>query len=297
MADIMGDCDMIVVEEPPHPLFAAMLSREASIEELLFDSDFEYPAFVRQYYQLMRKLYAEGKQIVQAEPFLETLLRIHGFFAEGHGPDEIRPGSIMRSVYEAEKDATFTLIEFYKASQNRDFNALLEALQTFVQADARRFVLRDTMRADSIESLADPALSICVEAGHMHRYLYCCLKDRKLRGCSIHARFLEEEIAAASRSPAGILSPGDELTLAAIFGENLGRERQDLLAARALIYSKVIHKEEIDSAEGEYPHLEDELATINLVNTLSLEACRNLYYKILRLSTVKARQVLENVVS
>jgi len=293
MEKVMVSSDMIIVEEPPHPAFASMLAGKTDIDDILLELDFEYPHFIRRYYRMLQRMHDSGKTIVQSEPFVETLLQIHDFFADGHAPEEIDTGEERYAVYCAEKEATYHLIEFYKASRGSDHGGLLKALRSFARADAARFLLRDTLRADAITAMLKAGVPTCIEAGNMHRQLFTILAQKKLSNWTLQIRFLEEEIAAGLGGPARILSPGDELTLAYISGESISSHKEELLSARALIYSKIIIKEEIENSHLQYPHLRDEIQAIEIVNTFSLEDCRELYRHLQPLSTMEARRRAE----
>ena len=69
--------------------FEPMLAGALAVDDYLRPLDVEYPAFSRDMCYLLRELQAEGKKIFQMEPFLEILLGIHEFFAEGHRPGEL----------------------------------------------------------------------------------------------------------------------------------------------------------------------------------------------------------------
>lgn len=293
MEDVMLGSDMVIVEEPPHPAFASMLAGKTDIDDILLELDFEYPHFIRRYYKMLQRMHYLGKTIVQSEPFVEILLQIHDFFADGHGPEEIAEGDEMYGVYCAEKQATYHLIEFYQASRSADYDDLLKALRSFARADAARFLLRDTLRADAITALLEAGVATCIEAGNMHRQLFTIMAQKNLSNWSLRTRFLEEEIAADLGGPDRILSPGDELTLAYIAGESIPAHMEELLSARALLYSKIIIKEEIENSHLQYPHLVDEIQAIEMVNTFSLDECRELYRHLQPLSTVETRRMVE----
>ena len=52
-------------------------------------------------------------------------------------------------MYRAEHVATKALIDFYRASGRGKFDTTVDAVKRFARADARRFALRDQMRAES----------------------------------------------------------------------------------------------------------------------------------------------------
>ena len=90
-----------------------------------------------------------------------------------------------------------------------------------------------------------------------------------------------------------LYGPGDQLTLLYIFHLNLAQpEREALLAARALIYSKLIIKEELADDLNALPHLRDELACIQITRRLSLDDCRRLFPLVRRAGTTQAHQIV-----
>ena len=64
------------------------------------------------------------------------------------------------------------------------------------------------------------------------------------------------------------------------------------MAARSLIYAKLIAKKERIDALHTLPHLRDELMCIQITSRLSLEDCRRLFPLIRRVDTKEARQIL-----
>ena len=54
----------------------------------------------------------------------------------------------------------------------------------------------------------------------------------------------------------------------------------DLLAARSLIYIKLINKEELVPEKSKAPHVEDEIEVNRLVDRLGFDQCRQLFERI-----------------
>lgn len=294
---VMQQHDAIFLEEPPHDRFQDMLVGDFAIDDLLLELDVEYPLFTRQYYKMLQTMKVEGKDIVQLEPFIAYLLQIHFFFAEGHAPEELDQNTVLYDVYLAERNATGRLIAYYKASQAGDFDKLLQAMQAFAKADAQRFKLRDTLRASAIVDALKKGYDTFVEAGTMHQYLQSQLKKSSPQGWMLKIRWIEHDIAAGLGLKGDIVSPGDELTFAYIFGKPLSTMQQNLLCARSLIYAKIIQKEEVDGGEQSFPHVRDECRVIKTVNTLSLNDCRRLYKEIFSLSTHEAQDAVQGYLS
>jgi hypothetical protein len=69
----------------------------------------------------------------------------------------------------------------------------------------------------------------------------------------------------------------------------------NLLAARSLIYNKLLQKEEtLPDSENKFPHTFNEWQTIDLVERLSLEDCRILFHETRRMSTENSRQSIRD---
>ena len=89
-----------------------------------------------------------------------------------------------------------------------------------------------------------------------------------------------------------LFGPGDLLTLYFRFHPQGRFLAEDLLAARALIYNKLIIKEEIAGDDGSYPHTRDELDVGLVTDRLALEDCRRLYPLVRRASTIESRAIV-----
>lgn len=75
-------------------------------------------------------------------------------------------------------------------------------------------------------------------------------------------------------------------------------DRETLLAARYLVYSKIIMKEELGAATMTYPHLQDELTCIKVTRGLSVTDCRRLFALIRGVDTFDARRIVaDDVIS
>jgi hypothetical protein len=67
---------------------------------------------------------------------------------------------------------------------------------------------------------------------------------------------------------------------------------ENLLAARALIYNKLIRKDEVADGNEPYPHIRDELEVIEVVKQLTLKDCADLFSHVRRVTTEEARAVV-----
>ncbi len=291
MAEAMRRHAAIFLEEPPTPGFGPMLEGELSIEEYLLPVDVEYPAFSRALCRLMRELHAEGRRIHQVEPYYESLFWVHEFFAGGGGPDELARDSLHYHVHRAERAATGTLLAYYQATGGVSFEDTVAAVVRFARADAARFRLRDSLRAQALAPLMGGVHPAYVECGLMHVALRGLLRRRLAPGTRVRSLYLADTALKSLGENGSLFGPGDLLTLLFVFHPNLGRtKRVELLAARSLIYSKIAAKEEVEDAAGTFPHLRDELACIRAARRLSLEECRRLFARIRRRGTSEARR-------
>jgi hypothetical protein len=297
MTPLIHDCmrrhDAIFLEEPPEPGFAKMLAGRLSVDEYLLQLDAEYPAFSRKMCYLLRELNAEGKAIFQVEPFMEILLSIHAFFAEGHRPAELQKNAIQYPVYLVEKNASRALLAYYQTVMAGSFDETIAAITEFARMDAARFRLRDSLRAQEIAPMAAKYTSSYVEAGVMHFRLRWFLGQQLFKNEQIDVIFLADN-ALQSRGQYGRLyGPGDQLTFLYIFHPKMHNTRRaKVLAARSIIYSKIVVKEELTGDLNTFPHLRDELDCILMTRRLSLDDCRRLFPLVRRANSIEARKIV-----
>lgn len=286
--------EAIFLEEPPQAGFNQMLAGRLAIDDYLMQVDQEYPVFSRKMCQLMRKLKSQGKYIFQIEPFLEILLSIHEFFTNGHTPGELHKKSAQYPVYLAERNATRALLTFYQTVVSGSFDDTLREIMRFAQMDAARFRLRDSLRSQKIASMVKKHASAYVEAGVMHYPLGQLLRLQLPGRVRVKALYLAHE-AFQSLGQTGLLyGPGDQLTLLYIFHPaNRQTRRKRVLAARSIIYSKIIAKDEFTEDLNQFPHLRDELDCIRTANALSLDDCRRLFPLIRRAKRQDARSIVD----
>jgi hypothetical protein len=293
IAERMRQHDAVFLEEPPTPGFGQMIRGELSVEDYLLPLDVEYPAFSRGMCGLLRELHAEGKKIFQVEPFIESLLGIHEFFAEGQKPDDLTQNSIHYYVYHAERAATGALLAFYQIVGTGTFEAALEAIIRFARADAARFRLRDSLRAQALVSLVQEYPSSYIESGLIHYQLWRLLRDRLPSHVRVQPLFLADAALRSMGEKGHLYGPGDQLTLLYIFHPTISQpEWEELLAARSMVYSKILEKQELEDDAGTLPHLCDELACIRTVRQLSIDDCRHLFPLIRRARSSEARQLV-----
>lgn len=293
--DKMHRHDAIILEEPPDDGFGPMLAGDHAIEEYVMGVDTEYPEFSRRMCQALRSLYREGKVIIQIEPYLEGLLRIHERFGQGLLPADIESDRSLCPIYRAEREATGALIGFYEAASKGDFGATLSAVKAFARRDAHRFLLRDDMRAESIAAVAAAYPGIYVEAGQMHVGLAGAIRRRVGGQALVSANYLMSEALKMIGGRGCLFAPGDILTLLYYFNPSFDAPIANLFAARALIQNKIVAKVETRSALHEFPHTRDELETIHIVEKLTLEECRQLLPVIAQMDTNKARRFVARI--
>lgn len=288
-ADLMRMHRSVILEEPPDPTFPLMLARKYSIDAYVSCLDTEYPEFSRRSCRLFQELHAEGVQFYQVEPFLEQLWSIHQMFSEGKSPGDIPEGTRQMAVYLAEKKATHALIDFYQAAVNESFEAVIEALKNFARADADRFRLRDQMRAKALAEMAPDLFSAYIEAGTMHLWLRRALRRRCLWDplTSLH---LMAPLAKARTGKSLIMGPGDVLTLIYIFNPADRGRRCDRLAARSLVFNKIVGKVEMSGEDTSHPHLVEEIRAGHLVRQLTIEDCAALFADIRTVGTHEANE-------
>ena len=287
----------ILLEEPPDPNFKAMLQGKIAIEEYVEESEAGFPEYAKAACREFQRLYAQGKCFCQVEPYLEKWLVIRALLDEGLAAEKVRQIPELTPVYDMEHETFGKLLDYY-SSMGGSFATLVEKIKIFAQADARRITLRDEMRAEAILKLLPNVPSeapVYVEAGYIHLKLVNFLA-RGLKAFHPSRKLRVKNLLLAATQARGLSrflpSPGDGLTSYYLFS---GRHReidQDLLAARSLVYIKLIEKNELQpTPQTPFPHLENELFWRLFVGELSFEDCARLDRLIRFLSTQKAREV------
>jgi len=287
---MMQKYECIILEEPSTPGFTEMLSQELDIDEYLMLTDFGFPLFAQSQCRLLQELHAQGRTILQVEPFLQELVRIHEFFASGGTPSEIQAGTQTREVYDLERTWTARLIAFYRQAHSSDFSQTVAAVKDFARLDALKGRLRDEMRAKALQEVFEQYQSIYVEAGYIH---FALLRElhRLLPGKNQLSTFYSQEEYFRPRiNRRQILGPGDVLTLIYTWRPKYQGPRADLLAAQSLIYNKVVENQEIQDDTERCPHAEDEIQAVRLARSLDLDQCESLYAKIRHETTLEARK-------
>ncbi len=291
---LMARHDAVILEEPPDPQFLPMLNGQVPIDTYLETQDLAYPEFSRRMAGVLRECHRAGIRLYQIEPFIDHLLAIHERFARGDGPSDLPTGTALHRVYLVERKATAALIDFYTISTSGPLAATIEAVKRFARSDAQRFALRDRMRAAAMADVIAAHGRTYIEAGLIHFPLWQELRRRLPTGYPLRVHFLMADAVRSMGYRSHLYGPGDLLTLHYRFHPQRRFQGEDLLAARALIYSKLIAKEEIIDADEPYPHTRDELEVAAVTARLTLTDCRRLYPPMRRASTTTAREMMQH---
>lgn len=292
-AKIMQQHEVIFLEEAPNPGFSGMLRGQWDIDEYVAGLDTEYPEFSKKSCKIFHRLTAKGIRFEQIEPFIERLIHIHELFAEDISPEVVQRDPLLCRVYAVEKEATRTLIDYYSASAEGTFAEVMIALKLFAKADAKRFRLRDTMRAKALAKRIHHFKSCYIEAGTMHFWLNRALRHHLTGDHEIKTLYPMADVTKSIAGRKYLLGPGDDLTLRYIFHPEAASPKIDLLAARSLIYNKIIIKDELVETDDAHPHTLDEFQALEKVNRLEIKDCEYLFPYIRRLGTSNANSLMD----
>jgi hypothetical protein len=291
---LMAQHDAVILEEPPDPRFMGMLTGEVSMDAYLENQDLEYPEFSRRMAEILRGLHRSGIRLYQIEPFIGHLLAIHDRFADGQRPSDLPAGTVLHRVYLAERSATAALLDFYTVSTGSSFEATVEAVKRFARVDAERFALRDNLRAQAMAKVIIEPGSTYIEAGQIHYPIWRELRQLLPAGYPLKVHFLMSDVVRSMGYRTHLYGPGDLLTLLYRFHSRETFREENLLAARALVYNKLIVKEEIAGTGVSYPHTRDELDVGATTARLSLADCRRLHPLIRQASTATSREMVRH---
>lgn len=291
---LMARHNVIALEEPPQNGFDRMLKGDLSIDEYLESADYEFPEFARRSCLLYRELYAQGKRLLQVDPYMEQLQRLHDFFADGGEAHAIDPKDATYAVYRVERRATAALMDFYARSMNASLASVVPSVIAFARADAARIALRDRMRAQAVASVAEDAECLYVECGYIHWSLFRRLRQLVGSKKAVRPCFVLEAEARRRIGKKQVLSPGDRLTLLLLFHPNLRTPLLELLAARSLIFIKLLQKDEMIPADGSYPHLDNEAQAFSDTRALPWRDCQKLWSLVRRSGPAEAQRIVQN---
>jgi hypothetical protein len=293
----MSGHQAIVLEEPPEEDFQDFLEGRISVADYLEDKDVEFPEFSVRQLEMVRGLYQENKAIFQVEPYQERLIRIHESLAAGQPRTEVESRSEFKEIYGVESAASRTLLAFYAAAHTAIFPRVVESVKEFARADAARFRLRDSLRAEAIAPLARKFSRLYVEAGYIHLFFLKSLARLVSGNLRLKPKFVLASRAFPALGRPRPLGPGDLLTLHYIFGGKISPEKENLLAARSLIHIQLLGKSEISPGADPTPHLTDEIRAVRLSSRLSWEDCAALYPKVRQASPEEAVAVVAGFLS
>ncbi len=293
MADWMRRHDVIILEEPPDDKFRPMLEGDLSVDDYLSGVEVEYPEFSRRSCLLMRDLHRSGKRIYQVEPFLQHLLSIHLRFAQGDRPHDLSADPLLNPVYQAERDATKALLDFYQVSTEADFKNTIASVLEFARLDAARFRLRDRLRSRALARRLTKERRVFIEAGAIHLALLPLLRRSVVPTVRIAPVSFNQMALNTMGRRGQLFSPGDQLTLIHIFHPKAAdTPRMKLLAARSLVYSKIVPKVEQLPAVESFPHLCSELTAIRMVTGLTMQDCKRLFPLLRRMKSQDAGELV-----
>ena len=289
----MREFRTVALEEPQTPGFEEMLRGELAVEEYLLLTDFAFVRFAEDSCRLMQSLHKQGTAIRQMDPYMDELVRIHEFFASGGTPEGITDDSLTGEVYACERIWTAKLLDFYGASRRSDFQKVVESVKAFARIDAERGRFRNRLRADALQNMFSETASLYVEAGYLHLGLQAELLRRLPRSCRFESFYVLAEIIQPLIGAKQLYGPGDELTFIYTFNRKQETRRSDLLAARSLIYNKIVAKDEMLPTRDEpWPHVRDEVQAVAMANSLSYKDCAELYPTVRSLPTGQALETV-----
>ncbi|WP_028840624.1 hypothetical protein [Thermodesulfobacterium hveragerdense] len=297
--DFMESAEVIFLEEPPNENFRLVLEGKISEEDYVLNEEFWFPEFEKQTLKILKNFYQQGKKIFQIEPYLEGV-RFLQQRAEGLVSQKTTEEYILEKIAETEKNAIEKLLRFYEVSLTNNFEKIVESVKDFSKADAERFRLRDQLRVEAslklLLSLKQGIKKVYVEAGTIHLYFKKFLQLKTSGFCKVYQVFLLQKVLKPIVGKPYVFPPGELLTLRYIFNRKENPKIENLLAARSLVYIKIIPKEELlPQEENPFPHLKEELHAIKLVEHLDFEDCKRLYSKLFWIKDYKeARKLVED---
>ena len=290
-ARAMHGHDLVVLEEPVTPGFEEMLKGELAIDEYLMLTDFEFPEYARLQCQALKELFAGGAEVLQVHPWMDELVAIHEFLAAGNGPGDIPRHGTAWPVYSREREWTGKLLDFYQASAESDFQKTLQSVLEFARIDAEKIRDMDAARVKAVVRAAQGRSKVYVECGVIHQLMVgSCL--RAFGRERVRTLYLMEDVCKDRYGVRRLLPPGDVLTLMYLHRAPRDSRRELLLAARSLIYSRLMEKEEIFECASRFPHLDTEAAVLALVGSMDLSQCRSLFKKLRHAGTKEALALL-----
>jgi hypothetical protein len=294
---LMEQHHAVILEEPPTLGFRRMLHGEQEIDAYLEQADFEYPEFARRSCSLHRALDRQGISIYQTDPYLALLGEIHDRFDAGGSPRHVAEDPLHGPVYAVEREWTAALIAFYGSALSAPFEEVVRAVTAFARADAARGRLRDQLRVRALLEIIPEHETIYIEAGTLHLALLQELLHSRPSGTRVRVRYLMQPVVRELGGRCRGLGPGDLLTLMLTAQPDLQDTTIDLLAARSLIYNRIVHDEEMTPGDDPHPHTRDEVEVNRLVESLGYQDCRELYRQVKATPRPEARALVQGYVA
>lgn len=282
-ARAMENHDLIVLEEPRTPGFEEMLTGEIPIDEYLMLTDFEFPEYATAQCRTLQALHARGAAVLQVHPWMDELAGIHEFFAAGNSPGDIPTDGRAWAVYARERDWSAKLLTFYGAAGRKDFDAILEAVNDFAMADAAKISDMDRDRSAALADILPAQGRVYVECGAIHHDMVGLMIRVMGRG-RVRTVHLMEEACLARHGRRRLIPPGDLLTFRHLFDAPRDRTLENLLAARAVVYNRLMEKDESFASASPFPHMDAEAVVLQIVGGLGTEQCRDIFGRIRHLS-------------
>lgn len=278
-AQAMENHELIILEEPQTPGFSEMLTGELPVEDYLLLTEFEFPEYATAQCRTLQVLHTQGAVVMQVHPWMDELVGIHEFFAAGNGPADIPRGGRPWAVYARERDWSAKLLAFYTAAGKKDFGAILDAVNDFAMADAAKISDMDRDRAAALANLLPGHGSAYVECGAIHHDMVG-LMIKALGHGRIRTVHLMEKACLARYGRRRLIPPGDLLTFRHLLGAARNPARETLLAARAVVYNRLMEKNESFESSAAYPHMDAEALVLQIIGELDTEQCRDLFGRI-----------------
>lgn len=273
--------EALILEEPSNIFLERFLKGLMSLEEYVSLSDTDFPLYTSYQAKLLKNLHNEGLKILQIEPYLDVMEKIHTSIKTGKFKEYARDPEA-RSVLEVEREVVGKLIEYQEALVKSDFDLIVDKVIEFAKKDSERFKMRDCMRATAISKIKEYG-KVVVEAGYMHVLLPLFIERFNVKLEVVN--LLEKACRMVNLEL--LENPGDILTRAYMLGQNLN-DYERILAAQSLVYVSMISKDEkIPEPETPFPHLMEEISLVKKVRTLNYEECRKEFIRMLRRSNLR----------
>ena len=283
--------ELIILEEPYPDLVDQVLRGALALEKYVEIVYTEFSKFLIKQYEILKKLWHEGKIIYASEPYLAQLVKIYRIIELKQDIRSVLDrDKLLKYVHNVENVVSERLLEYYNAVANIDFEESVNALLKFAKADAYRILARDVMRAVHIKSLLDRKFSsegienVLIEAGVIHRILVKVLNIH-FDNCVnvVNSKELLARQCLGLSIDIDKMHPGYLLTYIYLGIEEPPKDTDiELLAARCIVYNILITKSEQEPTEQEpCPHLLEEYRILRFVNKLDYEHCKKLFERTL----------------